>query len=87
MERVVEYSYKAKEDIDFFKGSGDSKILKRIRQVIESIQQNPFKGIGKPKPLKYNLAGTWSRRINKEHRVIYEVSEDRVFILSLRGHY
>lgn len=87
MERVVEYSFKAKEDIDFFKSSGQNKILKRIRQVIESIQENPFEGIGKPEPLKYTLSGIWSRRINKEHRLIYEVSRDKIFILSLKGHY
>lgn len=87
MERVVEYSFKAKEDIDFLKKSGQSKILKKIRQLIESIHENPFEGIGKPEPLKHALSGTWSRRINREHRLVYEVSREKIFILSLRGHY
>lgn len=67
MERVIEYTLKAEEDIMFFKKSGQHKILKKIRQLIESILQNPFAGIGKPEPLKHALSGTWSRRINKEH--------------------
>ena len=87
MERVIEYTLKAKEDIEFFKRSGQHKTLKRIRQLIESILQNPFTGIGKPEALKYNLSGTWSRRINKEHRLVYEISDDTIFILSAKGHY
>ncbi|MDH5399558.1 MAG: Txe/YoeB family addiction module toxin [Cyclobacteriaceae bacterium] len=87
MERIVEYTLKAEEDIIFFKKAGQSKILKKIRQLIESIQQSPFKGIGKPEPLKYQLTGCWSRRINHEHRLVYEVVDDKIFILSARDHY
>lgn len=87
MERVVEYTLKAREDIAYFKKSGQHKILKKIRQLIESILQNPFKGIGKPEPLKYALSGTWSRRINQEHRLVYEISDDKIFVLSARGHF
>ncbi|MEL6358412.1 MAG: Txe/YoeB family addiction module toxin [Bacteroidota bacterium] len=54
---------------------------------MESIQKTPFEGIGKPGPLKYALTGCWSRRITKEHRLVYEVSDSTVFILSARGHY
>jgi len=87
MERVIEYTLKAREEIAFFKKSGQANILKKIRQLIESIQQNPFEGIGKPEPLKHELSGCWSRRINREHRLVYEVTDDKIFVLSAKGHY
>ena len=87
MERVIEYTLQATEDITFFKKSGQSGILKKIRKLIVSVQQSPFEGIGKPEPLKHELSGCWSRRINKEHRLVYEVSNNKIFILSAKGHY
>lgn len=87
MERVIEYAFQAKEDIDFFKRTGQTDILKKIRNLLESVQETPFEGIGKPEPLKYELSGFWSRRINREHRLVYEVSESKIFILSAKGHY
>ncbi len=87
MERVAEYTLKATEDIEFFRKSGQPKILRKIRQLIEATLQDPFTGIGKPEPLKYDLSGTWSRRINKEHRLVYEVIDDKIFVLSAKGHY
>ena len=69
------------------KKTGQIKILKKIRELLESLLKDPYKGIGKPEALKYSLSGTWSRRINKEHRLVYEVIELKIFILSLRGHY
>ncbi|MCF8359357.1 MAG: Txe/YoeB family addiction module toxin [Prolixibacteraceae bacterium] len=51
------------------------------------MSQTPFEGIGKPEPLKYDLTGCWSRRINQEHRIVYEVRDDKIFILSLKEHY
>lgn len=87
MERVIEYTHQAKADIIFFKKSGQSRILKKIRKLIVSIQQSPFKGTGKPEPLKHELSGCWSRRINKKHRLVYEVSNQKIFILSAKGHY
>lgn len=87
MERVIEYSFQAKEDITFFKKSGQISVLKKIRKLIEAIQKNPFEGIGKPEPLKHELAGAWSRRINKEHRLVYEINEGMISILSVKGHY
>ena len=77
----------AKEDIARFKKAKKDNILKKIRQLIESIQSTPFEDIGKPEPLKYELTGCWSRRINKEHRLVYEVSKNKIFILSAQGHY
>jgi toxin YoeB len=83
----IEYTLQAREDIDFWKKSGNASILKKIRKLIETITQNPFEGIGKPEALKYNLTGCWSRRINKEHRIVYEVFDDKIIVHSLKGHY
>ena len=87
MERVVEFTLKAKDDISFFKKSGQARILSKIRQLIESIEQSPFEGIGKPELLKHQLSGCWSRRINQEHRLVYEVTDDKIYMLSTKGHY
>ena len=65
----------------------DKKILKRINLLIGDIQQEPFKGIGKPEPLKFNWSGYWSRRINKEHRLVYKVQDDTISIAQCRYHY
>ncbi|EGP66214.1 addiction module toxin, Txe/YoeB family [Streptococcus sp. oral taxon 056 str. F0418] len=65
----------------------DRKILKRINRLIEEIKRQPFEGIGKPEPLKYQYAGAWSRRITDEHRLIYMVKEDEIYFLSFRDHY
>lgn len=80
---------KSKEHLDFFKKVNNPIILKKIRQLIEIIPETPYSGIGKPEPLKHHLAGLWSRRINHEHRLIYEVIEtDNVILIhSLKGHY
>lgn len=83
----IEYTLQAKEDLGFWKKSGNASILKKIRKLIEAITQSPFEGIGKPEALKYNLTGCSSRRINKEHRVVYEVFDDKIVVHSLKGHY
>ncbi len=66
----VAYTDKAKEDLVFWKKSGNSTIQKKITQLLFSIEQNPFAGIGKPEQLRFELTGLWSRRINKEHRIV-----------------
>ncbi|MGE4355426.1 Txe/YoeB family addiction module toxin, partial [Halothiobacillus sp.] len=58
----------------------DKTILKRINTLIKEIQRDPFDGIGKPEPLKYSLTGYWSRRINDEHRLVYKISDEQLFI-------
>lgn len=65
----------------------DSRTLRRINDLIKDIMRSPFEGIGKPEPLKWNLTGAWSRRINATHRLIYTVDRDRIVILSARNHY
>ena len=76
----------AKADLDFFIKAGNKSILKKITQLIEAITETPFEGVGKP-VLKYELAGIWSRRINQEHRLVYDVIGEKIIIHSLRGHY
>jgi toxin YoeB len=65
----------------------DKAILRRINTLIKEIKRNPYEGIGKPEPLKFDLAGKWSRRINDEHRIVYEVKEDELIIYQCRYHY
>lgn len=65
----------------------DKKILKKINALIKEIERSPFEGSGKPEPLKHNLAGWWSRRINLEHRIVYKVERDSVIVLQCRYHY
>ena len=65
----------------------DKKTLKRVNTLIKDIQRNPFDGIGKPEPLKENLSGWWSRRIDEANRVVYKVEEDVAIIASCKSHY
>jgi len=72
--------------------SEDEKIVIRINTLIKEIQRDPFKGIGKPEPLRQNYSGFWSRRITKEHRLVYRIVEDskkvkRIEVLTCRFHY
>lgn len=65
----------------------DRKILARINHLIREIQREPFKGIGKPEPLRHALQGYWSRRITDEHRIVYKVEGDSLLLAQLRFHY
>ncbi len=65
----------------------DKKMLKRINLLLKDIARNPYEGIGKPEPLKHNYRGFWSRRIDGEHRLIYQVRENEIRILKCRFHY
>ena len=65
----------------------DKKMLGKINDLIRDIQKTPNKGIGKPEPLKYDLAGFWSRRIDLEHRLVYQYHEYQILIYSCRYHY
>jgi len=78
---------KALEDLQYWKKSGQKQIQQRIQILLQSITETPFEGIGKPEALKHNWSGMWSRRINKEHRLIYEVKNNEVHIYSLKDHY
>ncbi|MFH6983038.1 Txe/YoeB family addiction module toxin [Marinoscillum luteum] len=65
----------------------DRKMVKKINDLIKVIKRTPFDGIGKPEPLRYDLAGYWSRRIDLEHRLVYQVSGDELLIYACRYHY
>lgn len=63
------------------------EIIEKIRLLIRDIDRDPFRGLGKPEPLKGNWAGYWSRRINHEHRLIYKVTETQIIVVKCEGHY
>lgn len=65
----------------------DKNMLKKINELIKDIMHTPFEGKGKPEPLKYDLAGFWSRRIDREHRLVYQVSNNEVLIYACKYHY
>ena len=80
------FAEKAWEDYLYWQQT-DKKILKRINTLIKDIKRNPYSGIGDPEPLKYNWSGFWSRRITKEHRLVYVVEQDAILIAQCRFHY
>ena len=65
----------------------DKKTLKRINQLLQDISRNGYDGIGKPEPLKGNMSGFWSRRIDDTHRLVYRVNNGNIEIIQCRGHY
>lgn len=67
--------------------SQDKKTLKRVNELIKDIQRAPYKGIGKPEPLKGNLSGWWSRRIDNVNRIVYQVENGTIIIVSCKNHY
>ena len=87
----VRYSKKAEKDLEFWAKQGNKNIIKKISELIKAIQLSPFDGIGKPEALKHELSGYWSRRIDAEHRIIYEIIDENTIdilsIISLKGHY
>lgn len=82
-------SAEADRDLVSFVKSGNKRALKKIKDLMASIVETPYSGIGKPEALKYELSGLWSRRIDRENRLIYEVREEEkiIKIVSLKGHY
>jgi toxin YoeB len=84
--KSLEFDTKAFEDLAWWVSQERKKALKIIK-LIHEIQRNPFTGTGQPEALKYDLQGCWSRRIDQEHRLVYEVFEDKIRILSCRYHY
>ena len=83
---ILSFSKNAWEDYLYWQKI-DKKILKKINTLIKEIQRTPFEGIGKPESLKHDLAGLWSRRINHEHRLVYQIKESELLIYSCRFHY
>lgn len=79
----------AKEEIAKHIKSGNKPLIKKLDRILVELSEQPYSGEGKPEQLKHNLTGFWSRRLNKEHRLIYKVDEEipRVFVISAMGHY
>jgi len=82
----LEFDPAAFSDLEWWIQQDRRKAL-RVMEIIQDIQRDPFTGKGKPEPLKHELAGCWSRRIDQEHRVVYQVKADKVRILACRYHY
>lgn len=74
------------EDLEYWVQT-DRKMALRFIKMVREILRDPFEGIGKPEPLKYEFSGAWSRRLNQQHRIVYLVSDDRVNFLKGRYHY
>jgi toxin YoeB len=87
MSYQLDITEQAKKDLEVHKKSGNKVVLKKIKTLLEELIEHPFTGTGKPEALKYDLAGFWSRRINREHRLVYEVIEPNVIVISALGHY
>jgi toxin YoeB len=77
----------AAADLDYWQDIDNKAIQAKISSLVAAIRQNPFKGLGKPEPLKNDLSGKWSRRIDKKHRLMYAVRDNTLYIYSLRDHY
>ena len=84
--KSLEFDPHAFEDLAWWV-KHDRKVALRILKLAQEVSRQPFSGTGKPEPLKGDLAGCWSRRITKEHRLVYEVLDDRIKILACRYHY
>jgi toxin YoeB len=77
----------AEEQLAYWKKTGNKIVLKRISILVRAITEDPFHGIGKPEPLKHQLSGKWSRRIDLENRLVYTISNKILYIYSVKGHY
>lgn len=87
MSFTLNFSVQAQQDIEWHKKSGNQAILNKLYTLLTELTEHPFEGTGKPESLKYNLSGMYSRRINREHRLVYEVIDVMVLIHSAKGHY
>ena len=87
MSYYLDFTTTAKEDIALHKKAGNKVVLNKMLSFLEELTVHPYTGTGKPEALKHSLSGFWSRRLNKEHRLIYEVENETVLILSAYGHY
>ena len=88
MSYKIAFLPRARKDFEEWKKT-DAKTIDKIKNILKDIAEHPFTGIAKPEPLKNNLAGKWSRRINKSDRIIYSVEGEKiiVYVFSMKGHY
>jgi toxin YoeB len=85
-ERQIVFQAEFREDLRYWVKT-DRRVAMRILELVEGVIKDPFTGLGKPEPLKFVLAGCWSRRITQEHRLVYRVQENRIDFLQARYHY
>lgn len=83
---ILSWAEKAWEDYLYWQNT-DKQVLKRINTLLKDIQRQPFEGIGDPEPLRHNWSGYWSRRIDREHRLVYKYTDEAIFIVQCRYHY
>jgi toxin YoeB len=83
----VNFKTEALTDLEYWKNYGTQSEQNKITSLLQSMRETPFRGIGKPEPLKYGLSGKWSRRIDRLNRIIYSVEDNVITVYSLRGHY
>ena len=86
MTRLLAWTDDAWADYIYWQGQ-DKKTLKRINKLITDTKRSPFEGIGKPEPLKENLSGFWSRRVDESNRLVYAVNDSHITVISCRYHY
>ena len=86
MTRLLAWTDDAWSDYVYWQGQ-DRKTLKRINKLITDTKRSPFEGIGKPEPLKENLSGLWSRRVDESNRLVYAVNDSHITVISCRYHY
>lgn len=84
--RSLEFDVAALEDLAWWVENDRKKALRILRLILET-QKDPFGGIGKPEPLKHELSGCWSKRVDQEHRLVYQVTDEKIRILACRYHY
>lgn len=85
----ISFTPQALDDVEKIRKSGDKSTLKKLNSLIDELQEHPYTGTGKPKPLGHDRAGQWSRKISDKHRLVYQVKDEmvEVLILSAFGHY
>ena len=83
---ILEFTDRALEDYRYWKAH-DSRKAVRIKKLLQNIAETPFTGIGRPEPLLFDLQGYWSRRIDREHRLVYKVASDTITVVACRYHY
>ena len=87
MQYQLKFTQQAELDIAKHKKRGDKIVLNKILVLLEEISVQPFVGTGRPEALKHEFSGYWSRRINREHRLVYRVADDCIYVNALYGHY
>ena len=87
MSKIILFENKAKEDLEYWKKTNNKRIVNRIKELLKDIQEHPFIGPGKPEPLKENLSGYWSRRIDREHRLVHTITDNEIIVVLCMFYY